>query len=149
MPQQQNLMIPIAIVVAGALVAGALFFAGRSASPTTNNNNNGGSAADVVPVSADDHILGNPNAPLVIVEYSDLECPFCKNFHGTMHQIIDEYGKDGLVAWVYRHFPLDSLHSKARREAEATECAGEQGKYYEYHDISQDICFLDIYTKTH
>ena len=79
------------------------------------------------PATEDDHILGNPNAKIVIVEYSDTECPFCKNFHDTMHQVIDEYGKDGKVAWVYRHFPLAQLHSKAHKQAEATECAFDQG----------------------
>ncbi|MEK7208139.1 MAG: thioredoxin domain-containing protein, partial [Patescibacteria group bacterium] len=74
-----------------------------------------------------DHIKGNPNAELVIVEYSDTECPFCKRFHETMQQVIDEYGKSGKVAWVYRHFPLEQLHAKARSEAEATECAAELG----------------------
>ncbi|MEK7480721.1 MAG: thioredoxin domain-containing protein, partial [Patescibacteria group bacterium] len=74
-----------------------------------------------------DHIRGNPDAAVKIVEYSDLECPFCKRFHSTMQQVVEEYGKDGRVAWVYRHFPLDALHSKARKEAEATECANELG----------------------
>lgn len=59
------------------------------------------------------------------MEFSDLECPFCKQFHNTMQQVVDDYGDQ--VAWVYRHFPLDSLHPKARKEAEATECAAEQG----------------------
>ena len=81
----------------------------------------------IEPVSAEDHILGNPKAPIMIVEFSDTECPFCKNFHQTMHKVIDTYGKTGKVAWVYRHFPIDGLHSKARKESEATECAAELG----------------------
>jgi protein-disulfide isomerase len=87
------------------------------------------------PVTEKDHIFGNPQAEMVIVEYSDLECPFCKRFHETMIQIMSEYGKEGKVAWVYRHFPLDAIHSKARREAEAVECAGELGgndKFWAY-----------------
>ena len=71
--------------------------------------------------------LGNPKAPIMIVEFSDTECPYCKTFHATMHQVIDTYGKTGKVAWVYRHFPIDNIHSKARKEAEATECAAELG----------------------
>ena len=74
-----------------------------------------------------DHVLGNPNAEVVIVEYSDLECPFCRVFHQTLTRIMEEYGKGGSVAWVYRHFPLAQLHTKAAREAEATECAAELG----------------------
>ncbi len=65
------------------------------------------------------------NAKLTVIEYSDLECPFCKVFHPTMQKIVDAY--PGQVVWIYRHFPLDSIHSKARNEANASECAYEQG----------------------
>lgn len=86
---------------------------------------------------SDDHVLGNPNADVLIIEYSDTECPFCKQFHETMHQVMDQYGKDGKVAWVYRHSPIDQLHPKARKEAEALECANEQGgndAFWKYAD---------------
>lgn len=89
----------------------------------------------LAPVSGDDHIRGEADAPVVIVEYSDTECPFCKQFHNTMKQVIDEY--QGQVAWVYRHFPLDQLHAKARNEAHATECAAELGgndAFWQYTD---------------
>lgn len=79
------------------------------------------------PITSADHIRGNSNAPVKIVEYSDMECPFCKRFHSTLQQVMNEYGKNGKVAWVYRHFPLDAIHSKARTEAAAAECAGELG----------------------
>jgi len=84
-------------------------------------------ASAVKPVRPDDHILGNPAAPVKLVEFSDFECPFCKGFHSILKQVMDEYGKDGKVAWVYRHFPLDELHPKARKEAQAAECANEIG----------------------
>ena len=84
-------------------------------------------ADNVKQVDSQDHILGNPKAAVRLVEYSDFECPFCKRFHPVVKQIMDEYGKDGRVALVYRHFPLDSLHSKARMEAQASECANELG----------------------
>lgn len=77
-------------------------------------------------------IRGKASAKITLVEYSDLECPFCKQFHKTMEQVIQAYPND--VKWVYRHMPLDSLHSKARTEANATECAGEQGKFWEFTD---------------
>lgn len=124
--RKTNLAIPAAIVIAGALIAGALYVANRgpeAPAPAAT----GSEAAKIRPVDSSDHILGNPAAPVVIVEYSDLECPFCKTFHATMHRIIDFYGKDGSVAWVYRHFPLPQLHSKAIRESEASECAAELG----------------------
>lgn len=74
-------------------------------------------------VSADDHIRGNSDAKVFLIEYSDLECPFCSSFHETAQQAVDEYGGD--VAWVYRHFPLDALHPNARDAAMGAECANE------------------------
>ncbi len=71
-------------------------------------------------LTSTDHINGYANAPIVIVEYSDSDCSYCKTFHATIHQLQNNYGNQ--VAWVYRHYPLDSLHPKARMEAEATEC---------------------------
>ena len=120
-----------AILVVGILIAGAILLRGTNA-PTNNapsNNNAGNVAGDTTwqgrPVSSDDHIAGNKNAKIVIVEYSDLECPFCKVFHNTMKQVVDN--SDNKVAWVYRHYPIPQLHQKAFREAEATECAWDQG----------------------
>ena len=84
-------------------------------------------AKGVKSVSGEDHIRGNANAPVKVVEFSDFECPFCKSFHSTMKQVMQYYEKDGKVAWVYRHFPLDQIHSKARKEAQAAECAAELG----------------------
>lgn len=87
------------------------------------------------PVTTADHIRGDPDAPIMIVEYADFECPFCKSFQDTMKQISTEYGNQ--VAWVYRHFPLDQIHSKARTEAIASECAAALGgteAFWEFSD---------------
>src|SRR3546814_20902810 len=73
------------------------------------------------------HVLCIPDASGKGIEFSDFESPFCKGFHRTMGQVMEEYGQDGKVAWVYRHFPIDSIHSKARKEAQASECAAELG----------------------
>lgn len=72
-----------------------------------------------------EHWRGNTNARYVLIEYSDLECPFCKQFHPTAKKFLEENAAE--VAWVYRHFPLSQLHPKAQKSAEATECAAEQG----------------------
>ncbi len=119
--------IPVAIIIAGVLVAGALYFSNKPDDIKIDTKSDPVTQVGVPEVSGSDHILGNPNAQVIIVEYSDLECPFCKNFHSTMHKIIDEYGASGKVAWVYRHFPITQLHSKAAKEAEASECAAELG----------------------
>lgn len=73
-----------------------------------------------------DHIYGNPDAPVTLIEYSDFECPFCKRFHPSVKQVVDE--SKGRVKWVYRHFPIEQLHPvKARKEAVASECANDLG----------------------
>src|SRR5262245_460539 len=107
----QKLSVPIAIVVAGAMIAVSLFLV--NSRPATSQVGAAGTVQkEIRTVQKDDHVLGNPNAKVVIVEYSDPECPFCRQFHDTMHQVINEYGGNGDVAWVYRHFPIPSLHPK-------------------------------------
>lgn len=82
----------------------------------------------------DDTVKGDKNAPVTIIEFSDFECPFCARFYeNTLPQIIKEYVETGKVKFVYRDFPL-SFHRNAQKAAEAAECAGEQGRYYEMHD---------------
>lgn len=130
---KQSVSIPLAIVAAGALIAVAVYFNGYSVqvgSLTGDKNlgsalSTGSSNTKIAPVSGSDHILGSPDAQAVVVEYSDLECPFCKAFHNTMHEILNVYG--GKVAWVYRQFPIPQLHSRAPKEAQASECAADQG----------------------
>jgi hypothetical protein len=82
-------------------------------------------AGKVPQIRSEDHIRGNKNAKVFLVEYSDFECPFCARFHPTAQQVLDEYGDD--VAWVYSHFPLDQRHPNARPAAEASECVSEIG----------------------
>lgn len=94
-----------------------------------------------------DHVRGDADAPVTIYEYSDFECPFCSRFHPTMVQALQEY--DGKVKWVYRHFPL-SFHPSALPAANAAECAGEQGKFWEYADelfANQTSLGAALYTK--
>ena len=84
----------------------------------------------------DDPIRGDPNAPITIVEFSDFQCPFCARFHTqTLPSILEEYIDAGKVNLVYRDFPLESIHPNALPAAVAAECANEQGKYWEYHDM--------------
>lgn len=83
----------------------------------------------------DDAVKGDDKAPVTIVEFSDFECPFCAKFYReTLPKITEEYINTGKVKLVYRDLPLP-MHKNAPKAAEAAECAGEQGKYYEMHDI--------------
>lgn len=151
-----NWFVPISIVIAGVMIAGVVVYStGRNAlqkevakggtvsqpqaaTPTFGS----GSADNIKPITDKDHMLGNPEAPVKVVEFADTECPFCKSFHPTMQKLIQEYGRSGQVAWVYRHFPLDQIHSKARKEAQALECANELGgnaKFWAYTDRLYEI----------
>ncbi|MFZ3020075.1 MAG: DsbA family protein [Minisyncoccia bacterium] len=83
--------------------------------------------AVVKTLQPDDHIVGPRDAKVIVIEYSDPECPFCKIFHTTMLSLMADKAFNGKIAWVYRHFPIDSLHSRARYEAQALECASVVG----------------------
>ena len=95
------------------------------------------SAPKVVNVSLDDDpVKGNPDAPITIVEFSDFQCPFCSRFYDqTLPLIQQNYIDTGKVKLVYKDFPLDNLHPNARPAHVAAECADEQEKFWEYHDI--------------
>ena len=137
---ENKYLVPGSIVIAGIIIALAVM------NPSNGSNVVNNQVDDVVanevppdvaeqaildainPVTNADHILGDINAPVKLVEYSDYECPFCKRFHDELDQVRIEYVDSGKVAIVYRHFPLDQLHPvKARAEAVASECAAEQG----------------------
>ncbi len=146
----------VAIVsLAGFLVFGGLFVRrelsggaadSNNAEIAADNNNNGNNAPTQnnkaaqpdasgkvdVKVGSADHIRGNKNAKITIVEFSDYQCPFCSRFHATMKQVMAKYPTQ--VRWVFKHFPLDSIHPYARKAAIAAECAGEQNKFWEYTD---------------
>jgi len=90
-----------------------------------------------IKISTDnDPIIGNPNAPITIIEFSDFQCPFCARFHvETLPLIMNEYINDGQVKLVFRDFPIQSIHPNALPASVAAECANEQGKFKEMHDI--------------
>ncbi len=119
----------ISILIAGVIIAGAVVFsnmhgaapavaaqAGAQQAPTTQTN--------VPAPMADEHIIGSPTAPLVLIEYSDFECPFCSMLDPTLKRIVAE--SNGQIAWVYRHFPLTTIHPQAMPAALASECIEEQ-----------------------
>jgi len=80
-------------------------------------------------IGSNDHVRGSANAPVTVIEYADFQCPYCRQLHVTLQAAASE----GKIRWVYRDYPL-SMHEFAFREAEAAQCAGAQGKYWEYAD---------------
>ncbi|MCL5782267.1 MAG: DsbA family protein [Patescibacteria group bacterium] len=135
--QKPTSKVPAAIVIAGLIIAGAILWQKKPVAgniPPAQQQAAATGEINIRAISSDDHILGNPNAPIKIVEYSDPSCPFCKMFNPVMEQVMDQYGASGKVAWIYRHFPLDKpdqngnvLHKNAGHEAQAMECAAVVG----------------------
>jgi len=82
-------------------------------------------------VTAGAYAKGPADAPIQLVEFSDFHCPFCKRVEPTLSQVLAKY--DGKIRFVYKDFPIDSLHPGARAASEAARCAGEQGKFWEFH----------------
>lgn len=113
--------IPVAIVVGGLLIASAVYVSMRKSGVQS-----AGQLSVLRPIDTSDHMLGDPSAPAVIVEYADLADPYSKEFHSVLHQIVANEGAGGKVAWVFRHFPLDdSSASLSLAFSKAAECAGE------------------------
>ncbi len=125
---------PLSIIIASLIVGGAIVYSKSPQSTVglsqksaitqvTSPEKEEGAKAEFT-ITGEEHIRGNPEAPVTIVEFSDFQCPFCQRFHSTVQQIIEDYPNQ--VRWVYKHFPLDSIHSQARPAAEAAECVFEQ-----------------------
>jgi len=95
------------------------------------------SAPQIFTVSFDDEpVKGNPDAPVTVVEFSDFQCPFCSRFfEQTLPLIQENYIDTGKIKFVYKDLPLDNLHPNARSAHIAAECADEEGKFWEYHDV--------------
>jgi protein-disulfide isomerase len=85
------------------------------------------------PIAAADHVYGPRDAKVVLVEYSDFQCPACRNYTPVVAQIEEEFKND--VAVVYRHFPLRAVHKHAELAARAAQAAAGQGKFFEMHDL--------------
>lgn len=123
---QKGFGIPIAIVFAGLLIAGAMFWS--NGSPINSGQTDSRQASTVDPKSSlellaeSDHVRGDANARVTIVEYSDFNCSFCARLHPTLSRIVDEY--NGQVNWVYRHF---ANYPQGRVAAVGSECAARLG----------------------
>ncbi len=143
MRRYETLLIVLTILVAINLVATFSIYSQLTPTETPTDTADQAIPKEVpkqqptrVQVSADDDpVLGDPNAPVTIIEFSDYQCPFCRRFwQQTLPLIKQNFIDTGKVKLVYRDFPLN-FHQYAQKAAEAAECAGEQGKYWEYHDI--------------
>ncbi len=133
--ENNKLLVPMSIIIAGVLVAGAIVYKpGERANtetipePTPVVNN------FTAPTIDNDVVLGEADAPVTVIIFGDYECPFCERlYQETEKPLRTDYIQTGKVKVVYRDYPL-SFHPNAMPAAEAAECAGEQGKYWQYHD---------------
>jgi protein-disulfide isomerase len=136
--RRETWLIPVAIILAGAIL-GLATYTIRSKELTLPPE---GDVSVVRPVSETDHIIGNPGAPVVIIEYADIDSSYAKDFQATMQQLMTEYAAGGQVAWVYRHLPLIDQHVNSRRHAEAAECAsslGQPGAFWRFIDSAHAL----------
>lgn len=146
---RSSFALPVIIIVGILIVAGAFYY--QSKNPASGEPKGvipaelsqllpaaeGTNLDKFRPVDATDKVLGSANAPVKLVVYTDLECPACKYFHDEIGKIKSKYVTTGQMAIVYRDFPLDQLHSKARTESLAAECVNEAGgveKYWQFID---------------
>jgi len=132
------LAIPVAILIAGMMISGSILYTGPSPAQQAAIGNDltqeGPVVADIEGLADDDPSLGEAAAPVTIVEFSDFQCPYCRQFYSdTYQQLKRAYVDTGLARIVYRDFPLD-FHAAARPSALAAECADEQGRFWDYHD---------------
>ena len=126
------------VLLAIVVIGGFFLLKGDSTGSAVVNPNTGGNTAPVKVDGDDDAVLGNENAPVTIIEFSDYQCPFCERFWSQTYPLIkSEYIDTGKVKLIYRDFPLTSIHPMAMPAAIAVECVREQGgdeAYYEMHD---------------
>jgi len=125
---KQNKIILFIVII---LIAASLIFVVKAKRTTPTTSNNEQPAVQVIPIDMTDNIFGDLKAPVQIIVYSDFECPFCSKFAETMKKVEENF-KDK-VAITFRHYFLPA-HTQAEPAAEASECAAEQGKFWEMHD---------------
>ena len=103
----------------------------------TGGTTGGNVLSEKPPLTADDHILGDVNAPITIIEYSEFQCPYCGRFSREEFDTLKaNYIDTGLVRFVYRQFPLRNIHDRAEPAARASECAADQDKFFEYVELT-------------
>lgn len=137
-PPYAHFLLPGAILLGALIVSGTLLYTRGSFGGGKAQINGAGSAKQEEPVEVklgpNEHMLGSQNAKVTIVEFSDFQCPFCRRFWSdALPQIKKEYLDTGKAKFIYKHYPL-SFHAGAKPAAEASECANDQSKFWEYHD---------------
>lgn len=138
--QESWFTIQVAIIIASIIVGACILIAGNMPSTIAAKPSGNAQQAEkkvaVAPINKNDLVFGDKNAPVTIVEYSDIECPFCNQFHKTISEVLTQY--DGKVKYVLRHFPLTSRHPNAAMYAQSIECV--------YRDYGTEKAFAALNT---
>lgn len=128
----------VASFLIGVLITKVSYLEGNGGTAVTEPTDDTGPVEITGPVDVSEGhlpVLGNKDAKVTIIEFSDFQCPFCKTlFDESLAQIKKDYVDTGKAKFAYRHYPLTSIHPNAQKSAEASECANDQGKFWEYHD---------------
>ncbi|HRY30900.1 MAG TPA: thioredoxin domain-containing protein [Candidatus Paceibacterota bacterium] len=136
----------IILILIGVVVASGIIL-GQKNAPLPEKISDEEIRYAISPVTDDDHILGNPEAEVIFIEYADFKCSFCREFHSTMEKLVEEFGKNGDLAWVYRHFPredaLQDNNSLSTISAVAAECVADIGgepKFWQFvSKVNQEL----------
>ena len=137
---KNSLGVPAAIVGAGVLVAGAILWIGQGTqpvAPAAPATAQAGNPSAVAPITDADWVRGPRDAKVTIVEFSDIDCPFCQRFHAGLKEVMADAKYSGKVAWAYRHLPLP-MHPLAQTKAIAAECVGKEkggDAFWSYLDL--------------
>lgn len=149
MSTNKNTLLPISIIIGAIVISIGLFYglSGQSSGTAKVDliaddkpaiaGNEEETLNPLLALSDEDHVFGNPDAPISLIEYSDFECPYCQKFHPTPELLVEEFGDQ--VNWVYRHYPLSFHEPAATLEANASECVNEQGGNDAFWDYAKLI----------
>ncbi len=138
-----NNFLAVSILISAVIVSGSIIYGigakarnGNELASVAAGNGKTREKGNSLPTDTGNNaILGNPASPVIIVSYGDYQCPYCAQMFNTVEPLIrSEFIEKGIAQMVYRDFPLEAIHEFARPSANAAECAGEQGKYWLYHD---------------
>ena len=142
-PPKNNYTIAISIVVAAIVVGGAIVWAVGNKSNTTPQATSSQTSSSVSQITPQDVILGNKNAPVTVIEYGDYQCPYCAEFFNNIEPALKVYVQSGKINMIFRE--MSFIGSESQMAAEASYCAADQGKFWEYHDLVYQTKYDDYF----
>lgn len=140
---KNNYTVAVSIVVAAIVIGAAIIYAvgkGGSSAPQTAANK---ASTSVSQITSRDVILGDKNAPVTVIEYGDYQCPYCAEFFNNIEPALKVYVQSGKINMIFRE--MSFIGSESQSAAEASYCAADQGKFWEYHDLVYQTKYNDYF----